>query len=255
MAQFAVFKEDVIRPFLRFGLNHPFWDLNFHTVTATWIVLIALAALTLATKYCLKQPQNSFSFLVISFVSGFKDLVDQTLGAFHFRHFTFIASLFIFILTCNMISLIPGVEEPTSDIMTTLALGITAFLYTQYSSIQTNGLLKYLQGYLKPFFIMLPLNIISNLATIISISFRLFGNIFGGAVISSLWYGAISSHFIFEIIGILTGINLTITVFFILFEGFIQAFVFAMLSLTYLSLEVREEEPGLEKLAPESGHI
>lgn len=255
MAQFAVFKEDVIRPFLRFGLTHPFWDINFHTVAATWIVLIFLAALAFITNHSLKQPQNVFSFLIISFVSGFKELVDQTLGSFHFRHFTFIASLFVFILSCNMISLLPGVEEPTSDIMTTLALGITAFLYTQYSSIQSNGLGNYLKGYLKPFFIMLPLNIISNLATIISISFRLFGNIFGGAVISSLWYGAISSHIIFEIIGILSGINLTITIFFILFEGFIQAFVFAMLSLTYLSLEVREEEPLLEKKIQESEYI
>ena len=126
--------------------------------------------------------------------------------------------------------------------MTTLALGLSAFLYTQFSSIQTNGLSNYLKGYLKPFFIMLPLNIISNLATIISISFRLFGNIFGGAVISNLWYGAISYSYITQLIGILSGINLTLTLFFVLFEGFIQAFVFAMLSLTYLSLEVRAHE-------------
>lgn len=252
MAQFAVFKEDVVRPFLRFGLDHPFWEINLHTALATWIVMIILVILTLATRYALSKPTNHFGFLVVSFVSGFKDLVDQTLGAFHFRHFTFIASLFIFILTCNMISLLPGIEEPTSDIMTTLALGLTAFLYTQFSSIQTNGLMTYLRGYLKPFFIMLPLNIVSNLATIISISFRLFGNIFGGAVISSLWYGAISSHVILEILGILSGINLTITLFFVLFEGFIQAFVFAMLSLTYLSLEVRTEEPDIEPSTQES---
>lgn len=252
MAHFAVFKEDIARPFGRFGLTSPFWNINLHTITATWLVLIVLALLTLATRHALKQPHSRFGFLIVSFVYGFKELVDQTLGMFHFRHFTFIASLFIFILTCNMISLLPGLEEPTSDIMTTLALGLTAFLYTQYSSIQTNGLLAYLKGYLKPFFIMLPLNIVSNLATVISISFRLFGNIFGGAVISSLWYGAISSHVVFEIIGILSGINLTITLFFILFEGFIQAFVFAMLSLTYLSLEVRNEEPIPTKPGHES---
>lgn len=242
MAQFAVFKEDVIRPFLKLGLTSHFWDINLHTVLATWIVIATLATLAIATQFALRRSENSFSFLVISFVSGFKDLVDQTLGTFHFRHFTFIASLFLFILTCNMISILPGIEEPTSDIMTTLAIGIIAFLYTQYSSIENNGLINYLKGYLKPFFVMLPLNIISNLATIISISFRLFGNIFGGAVISQLWYGAINYNFITQVLGILSGINLTITIFFILFEGFIQAFVFAMLSLTYLSLEVKNEE-------------
>lgn len=247
MAQFAVFKEEVVYPFAYFGLTSPFWAINHHTVLTTWIVLGVLVILSLATQYALKKSPNTFSFLVISFVQNFKDLVDQTLGAFHFRHFTFIASLFLFILTCNLISIIPGLEEPTNDIMTTLALGITAFLYTQLSSIKSNGLMHYLKGYLKPFFIMLPLNIISNLATIVSISFRLFGNIFGGAVISSLWYSFIHTSFILEILGIISGINLIITIFFVLFEGFIQAFVFAMLSLTYLSLEVRTEPISTEK--------
>lgn len=242
MAQFAVFKEDVVKPLTKFGLTDPIWDINLHTILATWVVLAILILLAIATHFALKRPHNLFSFLVISFVKNFKNLIDQTLGTFHFRHFTFIASLFVFILTCNLVSIIPGIEEPTNDIMTTLALGISAFLYTQFSSIQTNGLPEYLKGYLKPFFIMLPLNIISHLATIISISFRLFGNIFGGAVISNLWYGAISYSYITQLIGILSGINLTITLFFVLFEGFIQAFVFAMLSLTYLSLEVRAHE-------------
>jgi F-type H+-transporting ATPase subunit a len=247
MAQFAVFKEDTIRPLANFGLTSPFWSINLHTILATWAVLIVLVVLSLATQYALKHRPNIFSFLVISFVQNFKDLVDQTLGAFHFKHFTFIAGLFLFILTCNLISIIPGLEEPTSDVMTTLALGISAFLYTQFSAIQTNGLTHYLKGYLKPFFVMLPLNIISNLATIISISFRLFGNIFGGFVISSLWHSFIHTSLILEILGLISGINLIITIFFVLFEGFIQAFVFAMLSLTYLSLEVRTEPNGPEK--------
>lgn len=242
MAHFAVFKEEVVRPFAKFGLTHVFWTVNLQTVIATWMVLAALALLVGITHLTLNRRLNIVSFLVVSFVKKFKELIDQTLGQFHFRHFTFIGSIFIFILTCNTISLLPGIEEPTNDIMTTLALGITAFLYTQFSSIESNGLINYLKGYLKPFFIMLPLNIISNLATIISISFRLFGNIFGGAVISSLWHSAISYSFATQIIGLLSGINLTITLFFVLFEGFIQAFVFAMLSLTYLSLEVRAEE-------------
>ncbi len=250
MAHFAVFKEDVIRPLAKFGLTDPFWSINHHTILATWLVLLVLVILILASNFALKRQSNSFSFVMISFVAHFKDLIDQTLGEFHFRHFTFIASIFIFILSCNLISLIPGVEEPTNDIMTTLALGITAFLYTQFSAIEANGLKHYLKGYLKPFFVMLPLNIISNLATIISISFRLFGNIFGGAVISNLWYSAIGKNFIFELIGIFSGINLTITVFFVLFEGLIQAFVFAMLSLTYLSLEVRTEEVAPESATP-----
>lgn len=241
MAQFAVFKEGV-RPLAKFGLTHPFWSINLHTITTTWMVLIFLVIIVIITNFCLKYEDNYFSFIVTNFVKSFKSLTDQTLGQFNFRHFTFIASIFVFILACNLISIIPGLEEPTNDIMTTMALGATAFLYTQFSSIQTNGLLHYLKGYLKPFFIMLPLNIIGNLATVVSISFRLFGNIFGGSVISTLWYGFVSSNVIMQIVGILSGVNLLITLFFILFEGFIQAFVFAMLSLTYLALEVKTED-------------
>lgn len=241
MAHFAVFREETIQPFAGLGLTHHFWAVNTQTLLATWAVIAILLGLTLATRLTIKNPNSMFRFLVVKFVANFKALIDQTIGAFHFRHFSFIASLFIFILACNLISIIPGLEEPTSDIMTTLALGIIAFGYTQFSAIESNGLKKYLKSYLEPFFIMLPLNIIGNLASIISISFRLFGNIFGGAVISHLWYSAISAHILAELIGIFSGINLTLTVFFVLFEGFIQAFVFCMLSLTYLSIEVRQE--------------
>jgi F-type H+-transporting ATPase subunit a len=123
--------------------------------------------------------------------------------------------------------------------MTTLGLAITAFLYTQISAIQMHGLLHYLQGYLKPFFVMAPLHVISHLSSIISISFRLFGNIFGGAVITGLWGAASTAHWLLVIPSI--PISLIIMSFFLFFEGFIQAFVFTMLSLTYLSLEVKTE--------------
>lgn len=241
MANFAVFKEETFRPFARFGLTNEVWEINSQTMIGTWVVLTALIILVIATRITLRRPNNLFSFLMVQFIANFKTLTDQTLGAFHFRHFSFIASLFIFILTCNLISLIPGIEEPTSDIMTTLALGIVAFCYTQFSAIEQHGLFNYLKGYLEPFFIMLPLNIVGQVASIVSISFRLFGNIFGGAVISGLWYGWTSTNLLTSLIGVLSGINLTITVFFVLFEGFIQAFVFCMLSLTYLSVEVRQE--------------
>ncbi len=240
---FAIFKETVIQPFAKFGLTHPFWSLNWHTILATWFTLGAIVIITIFIRLQLQRhPNGVISFLTISFIHNFKNLVDQTLNQFHFQHFSFIFSLFIFILSCNLISLIPSIEEPTSDIMTTLSLGITTFIYIQISSITTNGLMHYLKGYLKPFFIMLPLNIVSNLASIVSISFRLFGNIFGGAVISSLWYSAINYHFITQLLGLMSGINLIICLFFVLFEGFIQAFVFSMLALTYLSIEVQAEE-------------
>lgn len=245
MAHFSLFKEYVIYPFSSLGLTNQCWGINLHTILSTWLVMAVLAAVVVATRLTLKREDLLFRYLIFTFVKYFKQLIEQGLGRFEFRHFSFIGSLFIFILACNLIALIPGVEEPTSDIMTTLALGLTAFLYTQISAIQMHGLLHYLQGYLKPFAVMAPLHVISHLSSIISISFRLFGNIFGGAVISGLWGSASSAHWLFILPSM--PINLLIISFFVLFEGFIQAFVFTMLSLTYLSLEVKTESTESEQ--------
>ena len=88
---------------------------------------------------------------------------------------------------------------------------------------------------------MLPLNIIGKISSIISVSFRLFGNIFGGSIITKLYFTAIQGSVLFELLGIFSGLNLLIVCFFTLFEGLLQAFVFAMLTLTYLSIGCSEE--------------
>ena len=132
-------------------------------------------------------------------------------------------------------------DEPTKDLNTTLALGIISFLYIQIYTVKAHGFKEYLKEYLTPFFLMLPLNIIGKLATIVSISFRLFGNIFGGSIISHIYLHAIQGSLLLETLGLTLGINLAILIFFGLFEGFLQAFVFAMLSLTYLSIALQGE--------------
>jgi len=103
-----------------------------------------------------------------------------------------------------------------------------------------------MKSYFAPFFIMLPLNFIGKFSTIISISFRLFGNIYGGSMIGSMYQKVIQGSVIWETAGLLSGLNFTILFFFGLFEGFLQAFVFAMLSLTYLSIAIQKEESTKE---------
>ena len=155
----------------------------------------------------------------------------------------------MFIVLSNSLSIIPGAEEPTKDINTTLALGLISFLYVQLYAIASNGLWSYIKEFFSPFFLMLPLNVIGKLATIVSMSFRLFGNIFGGSTISAIYFNLIYGAPLYEAIGAFSGINLIIILFFGLFEGVIQAFVFAMLSLTYLAAalggELTEEPEGV----------
>jgi F-type H+-transporting ATPase subunit a len=154
--------------------------------------------------------------------------------------------LFFFILYCNLISLIPFLEEPTADLNTTLALGIISFFYINIYSIKKHGLKHYIAEFFKPFFLMFPLHIIGKLASIISISFRLFGNLFGGAVITKIFMGttgqAPTAWYLYAIPLFGSFASIVISIFFGIFEGFIQAFVFAMLSLTYLSTELASEE-------------
>jgi len=182
-----------------------------------------------------------FLFLATGFVQYFNNLCKQTLGSFSFNHFAFITSMFVFIFSCNLFAVIHGIEEPTKDLNTTLALGIIAFLYAQFYAIKENGLVSYSKDYFRPFFLMLPLNIVGKIATVVSLSFRLFGNIFGGFIIAKIYYGFIGGSIIGESIGLLFGVNLIITLFFGLFEGFLQAFVFSMLTLTYLSIALEGE--------------
>ena len=224
-----------------FGIDHTFLRINKPTILYTWITLLLLAGILFIGRYLLTKKNSIGAYIILSFIQFFVDLINQTLATFSMGHFVFVTTTFCFVLACNIVSLIPWMEEPTTDINTTLALGLVSFFYTQCAAIKAEGIWSYIKGYFSPFFIMMPLNVVGKLATVISISFRLFGNIFGGSIITSIWFNAIQGNFLLEIIGLASGINLIIVIFFGLFEGFLQAFVFGMLSLTYLSLALQDE--------------
>jgi F-type H+-transporting ATPase subunit a len=152
-------------------------------------------------------------------------------------------------LLCNISSLLPLIEEPTKDINATLALGFISFFYVQGHAIAHHGFIEYAKGFLEPFFIMLPLNLLGTLTSIISLSFRLFGNIFGGYTITSLYHTLLSQSIFYELIGVCSGFNLFMSVVFTLFEGTMQAFVFSMLSLTFLSMEISSESENNEGIS------
>jgi len=224
-----------------FGFEHPFFVVNSETLLHTWAILVLLTVALLFIRWILTKKDSIGHFLAISFVNFFVNLCTNSMGYFSFAHFSFITALFTFILVCNTISIIPSLEEPTTDLNTTLALGLVSFFYTQWVAIRTHGLGSYLKDYFSPFFVMFPLNVVGKLASVMSISFRLFGNIYGGAMIAGIWFKFIEGSLLFEILGILSGLNIVLFLFFSLFEGFLQAFVFAMLSLTYLSIALQSD--------------
>lgn len=228
------------KPFAHFGFTHPFFNLSADTIVYTWIGLGIIILMVLPVKFILQARNSTMRFALVSSLESFAQFTTQTLGMFSFEHFSFVASLFIFISVCNCLSVIPWLEEPTQDLSTTLALGIISFGYVQWSAIRAQGFYHYIKEYFEPFFIMLPLHIVGKLATVISISFRLFGNIYGGATISHLYFALVKSSVAYEIIGLLS-MNMLVTFFFGFFEGLLQAFIFSMLTLTYLSIALHQE--------------
>ncbi|MDP8232991.1 MAG: F0F1 ATP synthase subunit A, partial [Candidatus Zophobacter franzmannii] len=133
----------------------------------------------------------------------------------------------------NLIGIIPipGFTEPTRNLNVPLGLGLAAISVVHFMSIKKKGLWKYMKEYGEPMFFLAPLNIIGEVSKIVSIAFRLFGNIMGGGIIilvvSSL------TKLIIVPIGLYG--------FFGIFAGSIQAFVFAMLAMSYLAVAITEE--------------
>ncbi len=230
----------------KLGLHHPFWTVQADVVTSTLFILLLITAASLFINRCLRNPNSLVRFVALQYVQNFRDLLKQTLNAAPHNHLAFIGSLFTFILLCNSIQVFPTFEEPTKNLNTTLALGLISFFYVQGFGIKTHGLKNYFMAFFDPFFVMFPLNVIGTLTSIISLSFRLFGNIFGGYIITALYTKMISGSVWLQTFALISGLNLSMLVIFGLFEGVIQAFVFSMLTLTYLSIETmppEEDEP------------
>ena len=210
-----------------FGISLAF---NTETILMTWVVIAFLVLFGfLATRKIAFVP-NPFQVVGELFVSTFydltKDALDEKMAK---KYFPLICSLFMFLLVSNWLGIIPKLSEPTKDLNTPLGLGVMGFIIAHFAGIKAKGFKEYSKEYFQPMFFMAPLNIIGELAKVVSISFRLFGNIIGGAIII-----LVVSHLIYSLV-----LPPLLICFFSLFIGTIQAFVFTMLTLVYISVQVK----------------
>jgi F-type H+-transporting ATPase subunit a len=217
--------HQLIIPFL--GHNLTF---NLEAIAMTWIVcgLLIIFGLLAASKKAMIP--GSWQILGELFVTQFFSLAEDALDKEMAKKYgPLICALFMFLVLSNWLGILPHLEEPTRDLNTPLSLGIMGFVIAHYVAIKTKGLKAYIKEYFEPIFFMMPLNLIGELAKIVSISFRLFGNIMGGSIIilvvSYLTYNILLPPFL--------------NAFFGLFVGAIQAFVFTMLTLVYISVQVK----------------
>jgi F-type H+-transporting ATPase subunit a len=204
--------------------------INIEVVVMTWIVFVLLIVFGLFAsrkRQLLPRPIQSVGELIISMLYG---LTEDALGKQLAKTYgPLVCALFMFLLLSNWLGIIPHLEEPTKDLNTTLGLGIMGFFIAHYAGIKSKGFGAYIKEYFQPIFFMMPLNVIGELAKIVSISFRLFGNIMGGSIII-----LVVSYLTYSLV-----LPPLLNAFFGLFVGTIQAFVITMLTVVYISVQVK----------------
>ncbi len=213
-----------------FAIGDASFALNAETVVMSLFAALALVLLSYAASRRVSMVPNILQNSAEMFVEGFFDLTSSSLGARGSRYFALIATTFLYILISNWMGVAPYLSEPTRDLNTTLALALIGFSVAHYSAIRVKGFKGYVKAYFEPFFLIFPLNVIGELAKVVSLSFRLYGNIMGGAVII-----LVVSDLVRQLV-----LPPLMMIFFGFFVGTVQAFVFAMLTLTYISLAVRD---------------
>ena len=210
-----------------FGYSMTF---NLEVILMTWIaflVIFLLGFLMARKRGMVPESMQVFGELLVSNLYKLtEDALDKEMAK---KYGPLICALFLFLLVSNWLGLVPHLDEPTKDLNTPLSLGLMGFVIAHVAGIRKKGFKTYASEYFQPIFFMAPLNIIGEFAKIVSISFRLFGNIMGGSIIilvvSYLTYSILLPPFLYAFFG--------------MFVGTIQAFVFTMLTVVYISVQVK----------------
>lgn len=203
-----------------------------------WIVMLIILGLCLFLTHNLQKIPTGKQALAEKGVVMLNNLVDSTMGEGCRPYAPFVAAILLSSLFGSLISVI-GLRSTTADLNTTLGWALIVFFLIHYNNIKFHGLKAYLKGYLEPIFIMAPLNVLSEIATPISMSFRHFGNMAGGLVITTLLLSGLAA-FSNAILGFLPvpllqiGIPGVLSLYFDLFTAAMQAFIFSMLTMAYI---------------------
>ena len=163
------------------------------TLTVSWLVMAIITGLCIwlgsglkVTNISRRQAVAEMGYnAIVNFVRG-------NMGTGFDHYIPLVCTIFITSVISNLISLV-GIWSPTADLMTELAWGLVVFVLITYHKIKASGLKGYLRGFLDPIFILLPINIMSECFTPVSMACRHFGNILSGTVISTLIYAALTA--------------------------------------------------------------
>jgi F-type H+-transporting ATPase subunit a len=197
------------------------------------VVIIGYRQLRRTEDQVIPDEKLTFRNFIEVIVEGISGLVENTMGPRGPEFTLLIGTLALFILFNNVSGLIPGFLPATDNVNTTFACSLTVFFMTHYYGVKEHGI-KYLKHFVGPFWwlapIMVPIEIIGNLARPVSLGLRLFGNITGDHLVTGIF---------FSLIPLLLPLPF---MFLGLFVAFVQAFVFSLLSMAYFSGAIAHEE-------------
>jgi len=220
----------LVKLFESIGLGH-FAHVYPHVIYSWFAILLLIIFAVLATRKIDMVPTKAQNFFEIV-ISGMEEFMVDITGEEGRWFFPIIATIFIYIAVCNLMGLVTGFFSPTASINTTVSCAIPVFLFTHFIGIKYHGI-KYIKHFLGPVWwlipIILPIEIIGHLARVLSLSFRLFGNITGHELVLAILFmlaGAFFAPLPIMAMGI--------------FVAFVQAFVFFLLSIMYFSGAMEE---------------
>ena len=215
------------------------------TVISSFVVMVTLCILCIVLGRNLTKRPNGRQVLVEKVVDMLYGMVSDTMGKHNMKFAPYIGALFMSSIFGTLISTTGVFRSATADLSTTATWAIMTTVIVWASGIRENGFFGWLKGFTEPVVVMTPMNIISELASPVSMAFRHFGNVVGGSVLTTLIYlalagvssmvlGWIPNAFIASIPIFQVGIPAVLSLYFDFFSGAIQALVFCMLSMVYI---------------------
>jgi len=225
----------LLEPFNKYIWRHAFGvDVPDHVLMAGLVFVICLILFPLATRRLSRDNPGPLQQTLELLITGLRDMMRDIIGHGAERFLPAITAFTVFIFISNIFGLFYFLQPPTSNPNTTFALSISSFLYFNWQGIRAQGLGHYLKHFAGPVWwlawLMFPIEMVGNFARMLSLSMRLFGNIFGEHTATGIFMGLIPLVVPWPMMAL--GI----------FGAFLQTFVFIMLTMVYISGATAAEE-------------
>jgi F-type H+-transporting ATPase subunit a len=222
-------------------MTHPFLFLNWleeqlhihigEHVMYTWLVMVVLIVIAFLASRSVSLVPSGIQNFMEAIIGGIENLLDETMGPKGKTYFPLIATIALFILASNLCGLIPGFYPPTANLNTNAAMALTVFAMTHIVGFKEHGI-SYLKHFMGPIIWLAPLmfiiEIIGHMARPLSLSLRLFGNMYGHEIVLMIFLALVP--FLLPVPMMILGVLV----------AFIQTFVFTLLAMIYIAGALEE---------------